>query len=85
MWCRAGATASYFAAARELPATACWADDVRVWRGERHAQLVCLDVIRRLRECGPGGPVHGGWTPADDPPAALSPASGSLPVDALAA
>jgi hypothetical protein len=85
LWCRAGTTASDFAAARELLATACCADDVRVWRGERHAQLVCLDVIRRLREYGPGGPVQGDWTPADDPPAAPSPAAGSPPFDALAA
>ena len=85
LWCRAGTTASDFAAARELLATACWADDVRVWRGERHAQLVYLDVIRRLREYGPGGPAQGDWTPADDPPAAPSPASGSPPADALAA
>ena len=85
LWCRAGTTASDFAAARELLASACWADDVRVWRGERHAQLVYLDVIRRLREYGPGGPAQGDWTPADDPPAAPSPASGSPPVDALAA
>ena len=85
LWCRAGTTASDFAASRELLATACCADDVRVWRGERHAQLVCLDVIRRLREYGPGGPVQGDWTPADDPPAAPSPAAGSPPFDALAA
>jgi hypothetical protein len=85
LWCRAGTTASDFAAARELLATACWADDVRVWRGERHAQLVCLDVIRRPRECGPGGPVQGDWAPADGPLAGPSPASGSPPVDALAA
>lgn len=85
LWCRAGTTASDFAAARELLATACWADDVRVWRGERHAQLVYLDVIRRLREYGPGGPAQGDWTPADDPPVTPSPVSGSPPVDALAA
>jgi hypothetical protein len=85
LWCRAGTTASDFVAARELLATACCADDVRVWRGERHAQLVCLDVIRRLREYGPGGPVQGDWTPADDPPAAPTPAAGSPPFDALAA
>lgn len=85
LWCRAGSTASDFAAARELLATACWADDVRVWRGERHAQLVGLDVIRR--QCGPGpsGPARDGWTPAVGLPAAPSPAADPLPVDALAA
>jgi hypothetical protein len=53
LWCRAGTTASDFTAVRELLATACWADDVRVRRGDRHAQLVCLDVIRHPRDPGP--------------------------------
>ena len=85
LWCRAGTTASDFAAERELLATACWADDVRVWRGGRHAQLVCLDVIRRLGEYGPGGPAQGDWAPADDPQADPSPAGGPPPAGALAA
>src|SRR5690349_8936881 len=70
LWCRAGTMASDFVEARELLAAACWADDVRVWRGERHAQLVCLDVIRHQPSPGPDGPVHDGWTPVDGPTAA---------------
>jgi len=83
LWCRAGTTASDFAAARELLATACWADDVRVWRGERHAQLVCLDVIRHQPSPGPDGPVHDGWTPVDGPTAA-PPLAGDSSTDPLA-
>jgi hypothetical protein len=85
LWCRAGTTASDFAAAREVLATACWADDVRVWRGERRAQLVCLDVIRHPRGREPGGPVQGDWTPADGLSPAPSQPGDSLPIDALAA
>jgi hypothetical protein len=47
LWCRAGITAGDLSASRELLAAACWADDVLVWRGDRYAHLVCLDVIRR--------------------------------------
>jgi hypothetical protein len=85
LWCRAGTTASDFAAARELLATACWADDIRVWRGERYAQLVCLDVIRHPRGRAPGGPDQGAWTPADGPSPAPSQPGDSLPIGALAA
>jgi len=53
LWCRAGTTASDFAAARELLATACWADDVLILRSDRHAQLVRLDVIRYTSGPGP--------------------------------
>jgi hypothetical protein len=85
LWCRAGTTASDFVAAHELLATACWADDVRVWRGERHAQLVCLDVIRRQCGRGPSELAQDDWTPVGGPSAAPSPAGDSLPIDALAA
>jgi hypothetical protein len=65
LWCRAGTSASDFADARDLLATACWADDVLVSRDERYAHLVCLDVIRRsaagsLMASGPQWPVHSG-------------------------
>jgi hypothetical protein len=84
LWCRAGIVAGDFVAARELLATACWADDVRVWRGERHAHLVCLDVIRHQPWPGRAGPAGDGWTPVDGPSAAPPSVSGP-PLDALAA
>lgn len=83
LWCRAGITASDFVTARELLAAACWADDVLVWRGERHAHLVRLDVIRHQPGPGPGGPAGNGWTPVDGPSAAPPPVSGP-PLYALA-
>lgn len=83
LWCRAGTMASDFVEARELLAAACWADDVWVWRGERHAQLVCLDVIRHQPWPGPDGPVHDDWTPVDGPSAAPPP-NGDPSTDALA-
>jgi len=85
LWCRAGTTEGDFVAAREVLAAACWADDVRARRSERHAQLVCLDVIRRQRGRGSRGPVKDDLTPVDGPSAAPPPASDSLPIDGLAA
>jgi hypothetical protein len=48
LWCRAGTSAVDFASARPLLTAACWARDIRVMGNERFAQLMTLDVIRRL-------------------------------------
>jgi hypothetical protein len=48
LWCRAGTSAIDFTSARLLLTTACWARDIRVNTSERFAQLMSLDVIRRL-------------------------------------
>lgn len=47
VWCRAGTSAEDFIAARRQLAAACWASDVRVIPGERFAQMLTLEVIRR--------------------------------------
>jgi hypothetical protein len=48
LWCRAGTSDMDFINARPLLTAACWARDVRVSTSERFAQLIALDVIRRL-------------------------------------
>lgn len=48
IWCRAGTSAIDFASARPLLTAACWARDIRVSGNERFAQLMTVDVIRRL-------------------------------------
>lgn len=47
LWCRAGTAAEDLASARPLLRAACWATDVRVYRHDRHAQIVTVQVIRR--------------------------------------
>ena len=54
LWCRAGTGAVDFTSARPLLTAACWARDIRVSGGERHAQLITLDVIRHLPSGQPG-------------------------------
>lgn len=46
VWCRAGTSAEDFVWGRHLIVAACWARDVRVFRSERYAHVVVLDVIR---------------------------------------
>jgi hypothetical protein len=46
LWCRAGTCADDFAIARDMLAAACWASEVRVFKDDRRAQLVVLDVVR---------------------------------------
>ena len=48
IWCRAGTSAIDFASALPLLTAACWARDIRVSGNERFAQLMTVDVIRRL-------------------------------------
>jgi hypothetical protein len=47
IWCRAGTSAEDFIAAQCQLAAACWARDVRAIPGERFAQMVTLEVVRR--------------------------------------
>jgi hypothetical protein len=47
VWCPAGTSADDLLAARQVLRAACWAADVKVWRDERHAHLVTIDVIRK--------------------------------------
>jgi hypothetical protein len=55
LWCRAGTSAADFISAQPLLTSACWARDIRVYTSERFAQLIALDVIRRLPPGQPGG------------------------------
>ena len=48
IWCRAGTSAIDFTSALLLLTAACWARDIRVSGNERFAQLMTVDVIRRL-------------------------------------
>jgi hypothetical protein len=52
LWCRAGITAGDLQAARDVLRAACWARDVRVVPCPRYADIVVLEVVRRL----PAGP-----------------------------
>jgi hypothetical protein len=57
LWCPAGTCAEDIIDARATVRAACWAADIRVWRDERHSQLVTIDIIRRhapLEISGPG-------------------------------
>lgn len=47
VWCRAGTSAEDFVWGRHLLTAACWARDVRVFRSQRYAHVVILEVIRR--------------------------------------
>jgi hypothetical protein len=68
LWCRAGTSAIDFTSAQLLLSTACWARDVRVNTNERYAQLITLDVIRRVLPDYPGDPELGYRTrPAPGP------------------
>jgi hypothetical protein len=58
LWCRAGTSADHLSSARELLASACWADDVRVSRSPRYAHIVTLDVIRRRQPDIDVGPAQ---------------------------
>jgi hypothetical protein len=66
LWCRPGTTAEDLAAARDLLATACWAQDVEVQRHPRRSQLAALVVVRHptgrpARQPGhPGRPRRSG-------------------------
>ncbi len=46
-WCRAGTSIENFDSVREPLAAACWAQEVKITRNGRFAQLVTIDVIRR--------------------------------------
>jgi len=61
LWLRAGLTAADLQAASPVLAAACWAAEVRVVPGVRHAHLVTLQVIRRQPERV--------WPALDDSPA----------------
>ena len=50
IWLRAGITAADLTAASDVLAAACWAAEVRVVPGIRHAHLVTLEVIRNIQE-----------------------------------
>ena len=50
MWLRAGIIAADLSAASDVLAAACWAAEVRVIPGTRHAHLVALEVIRNIHE-----------------------------------
>lgn len=59
LWCRAGTSAIDFMSARRLLTAACWACDVRVNRNPRFAQLIALDIIRRVPPARPSEPELG--------------------------
>jgi hypothetical protein len=67
LWCRAGTSADHLSSARELLASACWADDVRVFRSPRYAHIVALDVIRRGQPDTAAGPGQADWDDATMP------------------
>jgi hypothetical protein len=46
LWCRAGVCSEDLTMARDMLAAACWASDVHVFRDQRRAQLVALDILR---------------------------------------
>jgi hypothetical protein len=50
IWLPAGITAADLSAASDVLAAACWAAEVRVVPGTRHAHLVTLEVIRNIHE-----------------------------------
>jgi hypothetical protein len=55
LWCPAGITAGDLFAARHVLAAACWAAEVRVIAGLRHAHIVTLEIIRNHYRGDPGG------------------------------
>jgi hypothetical protein len=79
LWCRAGTGAADLAWARDLLAVACWAQDVQVFRHERFAQLVTLDVIRRPQLGTLGDPEHDDWPRMTTPLAGTPPTTGASP------
>jgi hypothetical protein len=60
LWCPAGITAGDLFAARHVLAAACWAAEVRVIAGLRHAHIVTLEIIRN-RYPERTGPAPRGW------------------------
>ncbi len=66
VWCRSGVSAQDFEAARHMLAASCWAQDVLVTRGERYAQLVTLDVIRRNGRDLQSAPARESWRDTAD-------------------
>jgi hypothetical protein len=55
LWCVAGISADDLIAAKDLLIAACWATDMRITRGPRHAHMVTVDVIRH-RQASPPDP-----------------------------
>jgi hypothetical protein len=77
LWCRAGTSADHLSSARELLASACWADDVRVFRSPRHAHIVTLDVIRCEQPDSAAGPGQADRADAATPTLSVPSLNGS--------
>jgi hypothetical protein len=74
VWCPAGTSAEDIRSARALLRAACWATDVRIVPGGRHAHLVTVDVIRRAP--WPDGPTSAPGAAEALPAASRTPVPG---------